>query len=744
MQREAAQRIEEMFAVAAHRHQAGELKEAEQLYHQILRADPTHADTLHLLGVLAHQVGRNDVAADLISKAIAHNDRVPSFHNNLGNVYRTLGELQQAAASYDKALLLNPESLEARYNLAVTQQEQGKLDQAAAAYRQVIAGKPDHAAAHSNHGNILQAQGKLAEAAACYERALHYRPDFLPALVNRGNLLRAEGKLDEAILCYRRALAVSSNSAEAHNNLGIALLEAGRLDEAVESYGHALSLKPGYAEAYRNLGNALKEQGKMLESTACYRRALSLEPNDAEARLGLAIAQIPVLADSVAESVGASAAFLRSIDELAQWNRDAPGCLGKSVGSNQPFYLAYRPFNVTEPLCRYGDLLCAAAADYWPRRISAGRPHHSPRERIRIVIVCGQIRQHHPVWEVLVRGLIAHMERKRFEIFIYHTGSIIDDQTYWAKSRVDRFVQGPKPIAAWLIDVHHDLPDVIYYPEVGMDPAACALAALRLAPLQAASWGHPVSTGLPSIDLYFSAERLEDAQADQHYCESLVRLPGTGVCTEAPDVSVQPWEGVDRQSDVVRFGLPHQPIKFDPADDILLARIAKTIGRCEFWLASSTKHHWATVKLRERLAAAFRSEKLDPDAYLRVTPWLRRQQFLGFLDHMDVYLDCPAFSGYTTAWQAVHRGLPIVTMEGEFLRQRLAAGLLRQIDVVDGIALSRDQYVELAVNCGRDSLDLERRAARQHKIKMAAPKADGNLSAVTGLQRALIEATAQE
>ncbi len=177
-----------------------------------------------------------------------------------------------------------------------------------------------------------------------------------------------------------------------------------------------------------------------------------------------------------------------------------------------------------------------------------------------------------------------------------------------------------------------------------------------------------------------------------------------------------------------------------PGDDVLLARIAKGVGRSEFWLASPRSHPWATARLRERLARAFRAEGLDPEQHLRVTPWLPRPQFVGFLDAMDVFLDCPAFSGYTTAWQAIHRGLPIVTFEGEFLRQRLAAGLLRQIGMLDGIAESREQYVQIAVRSAQESRESVRWKARRDAIRGAAPKADDNRLAVTAFERALIEA----
>jgi hypothetical protein len=125
-----------------------------------------------------------------------------------------------------------------------------------------------------------------------------------------------------------------------------------------------------------------------------------------------------------------------------------------------------------------------------------------------------------------------------------------------------------------------------------MDPATCALAALRLAPLQIAGWGHPVTTGLPTMDLFVSGELLEGQGAERHYREKLIRLPGTGVYTELAAIEPLPWQGPESSPDVVRFTLCHQPIKFDPLDDVILTRIAKAVGRCEFWIASPDRLAW--------------------------------------------------------------------------------------------------------------------------------------------------------
>ena len=687
---------QQLFAAALANHQAGRLKEAERLYLKILKADSRHADALHFLGVLNHQLGNSDAAVKLIRQAIDQNPRAPAFHNNLGMILFAQGKPDAAAACYERALAIKPDYAEAHYNLGVALQAQGKLDAAAACYERAVGIRPQYAEAHTNLGIIHLKRGSLDAAVNCFERALSLKADHAEAHNNLGNVLRLKGNWAAAIASYQSAVFHTPDYAEAYLNLGTVLIEQGKSAEAIPHLERALRLNPDLAEAHCSLGTALKEQGKPDAALAAYGRALALKPNYAEARLGMTIAQIPIFADDVAASSAAAEKFMGSLDGLAAWTTVNAEKLGKCVGSNQPFYLAYRPYDIGAALSRYGDILCPAAAAYWqPDARRAGAPR-APPARTRMVVVSGQVRQH-PVWEIILRGMIEHLDRGRFEIIIYHTGSTCDAETLWAKAHVDRFVQGPMPVKGWLDEMRHDLPDVIFYPEVGMDPATSALAALRLAPLQIAAWGHPVTTGLPTMDLFLSGELLEDSGAEQHYREKLIRLPGTGVCTQVVTRAARPWAGPQRAGNIVRFALCQQPIKFDPADDPLLPRIAKEVGPCEFWLVTPEKLHWAAARLRDRLAAAFRTAGLDPDAYLRVTPWLAREQFIGFLDEMDIYLDCPAFSGYTTAWQAIHRGVPIITLEGRYMRQRLAAALLRQIGREDQIVLSHDGYVGIAL-----------------------------------------------
>ena len=742
MRKGAAPSVQAMFAAALSHHRAGQLDEADRLYGQVLQAAPRHADALHFRGLLAHQTGRHALAIELMDKAIAQNGRSPAFHHNRGVVLSELGKHQEAVASFRRAVAHNPQFVDAHYNLGVGLQALGYWDESATCYERAIALKPDYAEAYVNLGMIRGEQGRLEDAAALYERALFYKPSHAEAHNGLGNALKQQGKIDAALACYQRALELKADFVEAHDNIGMLFLERGSPHDALRCFERALAYRPDHAPALSLRGNALKELGESTAAVASYRRAIALAPDDPVARLGLAIATIPLVADSASASSEVIGAFTLALDELAAWSDTHPGMLGNAVGRNPPFYLAYRPGDVGAALARYGDLICAAAAMHWPAAATIGRAPRRPGERVRLAIVSGHVRRH-PVWDIVLRGMLAHLDRRRVDITLYHTASTTDEETVWAGTRVDRMVQGPKSMQAWLDEVAHDSPDVLFYPEVGMDPITCALAALRLAPVQIAGWGHPVTTGLPTMDLFLSGECLEGSGAQAHYREKLLRLPGTGVCTAMALGPSRRWDGPSRPTGAVRFALCQQPIKFDPADDVLLARMAKAVGPSEFWLAAPAKLNWASGRLRDRLAAAFRAEGLDPETHLRVMPWLPRDEFLGFLDEMDIFLDCPAFSGYTTAWQAVHRGVPIVTCEGPYLRQRLAGGLLRQIGLTEGIASSRDQYVETAVRLAEECRrNPSARAARRAEIRSAAPQADGNREAVSAFERILLESRA--
>jgi tetratricopeptide (TPR) repeat protein len=279
--------IDQLLETALSHHDAGRLAQAEALYEQILAKFPDHDEALHLLGVLALQVHRPDLAIDYLRRATVLQPNIPAYHGNLGNAFRGHGQLDEAVASYRRTLELEPNLAEAHNNLGAALFSQGKRDEAIDSYRRALELKPDFPEAQNNLGMALADAGKLDEAAACYRRSLQLKPDYAEALNNLGIALAGQGRLDEAAACYHRSLQLKPDYAEALNNLGIALADQKKLDEAVACYRRSLQLKPSQAEAHNNLGNALNDLGKLDESIASCRRALELKPDFAEAHNNL-------------------------------------------------------------------------------------------------------------------------------------------------------------------------------------------------------------------------------------------------------------------------------------------------------------------------------------------------------------------------------------------------------------------------------------------------------------------------
>jgi len=275
--------IQQTFELALQHHQAGRLKEAEQLYMQVLAEQPDHPDALHLRGVVAAQTGRQAVAVDLLRQAIALRPGFAEAYNNLGNALQAQGQVEQAVAAFRQALVLKPNFPDAYYNLGNGLKDQGQLEQAIAAYRQAIALKPTYAQAHSNLGAALQATGQTDQAIAACRTAIALNPSHPSAHNNLGLALTSKGQLDQAIAACRRAIALQANFSGAYNNLGVALKKKGQREEAIVAYRQAIVLQPKYAEAYGNLGNALQEQGLWEQALAAYRQAIALKPNYAEA-----------------------------------------------------------------------------------------------------------------------------------------------------------------------------------------------------------------------------------------------------------------------------------------------------------------------------------------------------------------------------------------------------------------------------------------------------------------------------
>jgi predicted O-linked N-acetylglucosamine transferase (SPINDLY family) len=649
--------ISEALAIAIQHHQAGRLQAAEQIYRQILAVEPNHADALHLLGVLACQVGKHELAIEYIGRAVRLKGTDAAFHSNLGEAYRALQRVPEAIACYRRALEL----------------------------------KPDYGEAYSNLGNAFADQGKLDEAVPYYRRALELKPDYAGAHNNLGNVLKGQNKLDEAVACYRRALELKPDFAEVRNNLGAALGDQGKLDEAIACYRRVLELKPDFAEAYNNLANALTDQAKPDEAAACLRRALELKPDDL-GFLGALVHQLQHACD------------WPDLKDLCRRVTDAVDSGLPSAASSAPSPFSF--LTMAMPTSPAQQLRCArhwvgcrlkAAAEMGRQRVH-GRP---PAAKSKLTVGYLSADYHVHATAYLIAELFEKHDHDKFSIYGYSSG--LDDRSPIRRrlaSAFDRFVdvkdvsfaEAAQRIAADEVDILVDLNGYATAPRT-------QILALRPAPIQVNYLGYPGTMGAAFVDYILVDDFVVPADQQPFFTEKLVHLPG---CYQVNDGQREISPHTPSRAEC---GLPdkgfvfcsfNSSYKITPEMFTVWMELLKAVPGSVLWLWEGNGVAPANLR-REAEARQVAAQRLVFAPKMPLPEHLARHRLA------DLFLDTLPYNAHTTASDSLWAGCPVLTLAGETFASRVAGSLLRTIGLPELITSSFDEYQAMALRLARDA-----------------------------------------
>jgi predicted O-linked N-acetylglucosamine transferase (SPINDLY family) len=263
--------------------------------------------------------------------------------------------------------------------------------------------------------------------------------------------------------------------------------------------------------------------------------------------------------------------------------------------------------------------------------------------------------------------------------------------------------------------------------------------------MQIASWGHPETTGLPTMDLYISAAAIEPPAAADNYSEHLVTLPNLGVYVEplAPEVREINLRALKLPRDEPLLLCAGSAFKYGPQYDSVWVQIAQRLGRKTLFRRSGggrlvffrSRVEENNGRLETRLRAAFDTAGVDFDSHVSFIPMLGRADFFALMRQSAVLLDSPGFSGFNTAMQAIECGLPVLAFEGEFMRGRLTSGILRQLDLPQWVATTTDEFIQKAVQLAHDP---EGRKALQATIMARRDRVFRDLAPVRALETCLL------
>ncbi len=677
--------------------------------------------------MIAYQRGDAQQAIPRYRRALELRDDFPQARNNLGLALKAMGQMAEAADAFARVLIARPEYAEAAYNLALLLETAGQSERAEQAYRHALAARADWPAALGNLGNLLRRQKRLADAEVLLERAAQRAPGDPDALGNLALLRIDQGRLTEA-----RQLALEAGERAPETALWWeAAGSAARLmqdaDGAVPLLERAARLAPGDAATQLELGLALEECGDDANASSALARAQSLAPEWDRVRWAHALL-LPAIATSEAHAQAALARFdagLETLETHLELGTPAARAAAlEAATTTLPFKLHYLAGDHTRRQVRFADLVAKAVRASISDDAAPDEGPIARDGRIRVGFVSSYLRHH--IVARFFAGFITGLDRAQFETWAWFNGDDADTTTAAIATGVEHFHAGTLDVRELAGHIRAARIDVLVFPDLGLDPRQHALAALRLAPVQAALYGHPVTSGLASVDYFLGGDAIEPRDAETHYRERLVRLPGLGAfCREPAAPGDGMWARALRTGQAPLLMCLQHPSKLAPEFDSVLARILAGSGARLVFFDRGAE---LTRRLRARLDSVLRPHGVAENA-VHFEPLREYPDFLAGIAEADLVLDTPGFSGGGTSLDALSMGAAVVAFEGTMARSRQTSAMLRIVGAPELIAGDGARYADLALSL---LADRPRLAAVREGIRKRAPRLFGDRAALEG------------
>jgi len=697
-------------------------EEAEKKYQEILQWDENRADVLHNLGMLYYTTNRYQQALDMLFKSLELEPSKPLHHYSIGLVLEKISAIPQAIQAYEEVINLDSGWIDAYNNLGNIFLKARKVEQAEAIYRKAITANPNHFGSYLNLGNVLMERQQVNEAVETYEKALQLKPRQPDILHNLGVALDAKndpaqaalyygyayyrkGQYQEAINQYQQFLETQTGDEDFYIALADCYKSLNQYEEAIKTYQAGIQLYPKAEILYFWLAVALQNFGRTQEAIAFATEASQLLQSSLVLKLQPQFL-LPILYETEEEIELYRTRFMQGLKDLIQQTSldtsEARNSALMAVGSGTNFYLQYQGKNDLELQKQYGQFVHQVMAANYPQW---AKPlpmlPRSQKEKIRIGYISNCMRSH--TVGKLMLGWIRNCNHQEFEVYCYYIEPKADSLTQQFQLHSDIFHHIPNDLEAVCKQIISDQLHILVFLDIGMFPQITQMAGLRLAPIQCTTWGHPITSGSPTIDYFLSSDLMEPENSQAHYTEKLICLPNIGISYAKP-VIPEPKKNrleFELRDDSVVYLSCQSLFKYLPQYDYIFAAIAQRVPQAQFAFLSYPSVH-ITEKFRQRLKQAFAKVGLNSEDYCVILPRLSMPSYFNLNSISDVFLDTLSWSGGNTTLEAIACNLPIVTCPGEFMRGRHSYAILKMLGVTDTVAKNEAEYVEIAVRLGLD------------------------------------------
>ena len=680
----------------------GQVDAAAALFQQIVQSSPSDALAHAGLGHCLIRLGREEEAWQSLTTACQLSDRIGQAFSDLAWLALKRGDEPLARSSAERALTLNPADANGHFVLAQLLFEQSRFNEAEQEFVRAANLQSSYIDARYNLGNHLFDRGDFDQASRHYAAYAQMRPQDVKGWINYGLSLTRAGNLPRARAALERAVALAPDQAKPIALLAAVLKQSLVSDaELIPVVRRVLELSPESVDMHLQLACSLIGEYRHSEGKLSLQRALQLDPNNLTARW----IDFQTPDEVVAPSQAARDAFLgrwrAGIEQFEAIDWSDPKFAAQAndtIVAATNFYLAYlgKPL-VAESIRCAGVLGKLALAARPPRRNVAPRPIGSKRRKVAVFSPSLKMHSVSRVWS----PALLELDPAEFELGAFYPGTTEDASTLRWRKRAACFESGIRLADEWIEALRTFAPDVVIFPDIGMNRFVQAVASLRHAAVQITTWGHPVTSGMSTIDYFLSADACEPEGADAHYRERLVRLPRLGAYLDLPELAETLSKPIDSERPI-RLLCAQSADKLHPGHDGLFATILKLNPTAQLDILCNMPANVADA-LAARMRPLFAERDIDFAERCHVHPRLPIDDYHRFLAQADVCLDSLDFSGGVTSLDALWRNLPIVTLPGQLMRGRQTYGMLRLLNLDELIAADADDYVRIATRLTQDA-----------------------------------------
>ena len=514
-----------------------------------------------------------------------------------------------------------------------------------------------------------------------------------------GNSLFFQSKYQEAIIQYQKFQQIQIGNPEFYWSFSECFRQLNLLEQCFAVLQAGIKLYPLDVKLHFTVIVNYQMSGRIQEAIRAANIALENLPNNRTFQL-LFNLLLPSVYDQVEEIDAYRKRFKQGLDNLINniplnnIEDQQNTLIATSCWTN--FYLPYQADNVVVLQSQYGNWLHQIMKANYPQwSMPLLMPPLKENHKIRIGYASNYLHSYSgTLW---LTGWLKYCDHDNFEIYCYYTGNQPDPITEKFQEYSDFFYHIPGNLPAVCQQIMTDKLHILVYPEIGMDAPTMQMAGLRLAPIQCTAWGHPVTTGLPTIDYFLSSQLMEGENAQEHYSEKLILLPNIGVAYPEPYIPpvVKTRSNYGLSDNDIIYLCCQAPFKYLPQYDFILAEIASRVSQAKFVFLRGTV-------LKPRLERAFAAVGLNSEDYCVHLNIPARLDYVMINLLSDVYLDTFTWSGGNTSLEAIACNLPIVTCPGEFMRGRHTDSFLKLLGVTDTIAKNEAEYIDIAVKLGID------------------------------------------